>query len=150
MRSFSNVFETLNFFSDDVDWKELEHALQQVNWSSEFEGKDPTQKYNHFISICENTAQIHVPLKRSAAPRKSKIPRDRRILMRRRTKINKQLNKAQPPSKRQQLISELVDIELKFQESYTRSYTAQEQKAIESIKKNPKYLFTYVKKFTKT
>ena len=70
--------------------------------------------------------------------------------MRRRTKINKQLNKAQPPSKRQQLISELVDIELKFQESYTRSYTAQEQKPIESIKKNPKYFFTYVKKFTKT
>jgi hypothetical protein len=69
--------------------------------------------------------------------------------MRRRTKINKQLGKHQPPSKRQQLINELIDIELKFQDSYARSHRAQEQKAIEAIKKNPKYFFTYVKKFSK-
>ena len=148
-RTFSNVFDTLNFFSDDVDWQQLENALEQVDWSSEFNGKTPTEKYHHLISICENTSKIHVPHKRSAIPRKSKIPRDRRILMRRRTKINKQLNKHQTPSKRQQLTKELVEIELKFQDSYKKSYSAQEQKAIDAIKKNPKYFFTYVKKFSK-
>ena len=120
-----------------------------MDWPSEFDGKDPDEQYNHFVTTCENIAKLHVPLKRSAAPkRKSKIPRDRRILMRRRTKINKQLAKHQPPSK-QQLINEFVDIKLKFQDSYARSNTAQEQKAIEAIKKNPKYFFTYVKKFSK-
>ena len=69
--------------------------------------------------------------------------------MRRRTKISKQLNKHQTPSKRQQLTKELVEIELKFQDSYKKSYSAQEQKAIDAIKKNPKYFFTYVKKFSK-
>ena len=54
--------------------------------------------------------------------------------MHRRTKINKQLQKHQPPSKSQQLVRELVDIELKFQESYNKSHTAQEAKAIDAIK----------------
>ena len=54
-RTFSNVFDTLNFFSDDVDWQQLENALEQVDWSSEFNGKTPTEKYHHLISICENT-----------------------------------------------------------------------------------------------
>jgi len=148
-RSFSNAFQTLNFFSDDVNWEELENSFQQIDWSSEFENKDLDNNYNHFVTTCENIAKLHVPLKRSVFKRKSKIPRDRRILMRRRTKINKQLQKHQPPSKRQQLVRELVDIELKFQESCNKSHTAQEAKAIDAIKNNPKYFFTYMNKFSK-
>ena len=135
-RSFSNIFDSLNFFSEDVNWEELESSLQQVDWPSEFVDKNPDEQFNHFVATCENIAQLHVPLKRSTAPkRKSKIPRDRRILMRRRTKINKQLAKHQPPSKRQQLINELVDIELKFQESYARSLTDKNKKLLRQSRK---------------
>ena len=148
-RTFSNVLDTLNFFSDNVDWQGLQLDLQQVSWEEIFDGKTSAEKYDLFLSICEEKCPLYVPLRRSALPRKSKIPRERRILMRRRTKIHKQLCKHQPPSKKQQLVDELIDIELKFQDSYSRSLTAQEQKAVESIKKNPKYFFTYVKKFSK-
>ena len=44
---------------------------------------------------------------------------------------------------------ELIDIERKLQESYTKSNEYQEQKAVDAIKRNPKYFFTYVKKFSK-
>ena len=70
--------------------------------------------------------------------------------MRRRSKVNKQLQKQQPPSKKNQLTKELIEIELKLQDSFEKSHSAQEQKAIEAIKKNPKYFFTYIKKFSKT
>ena len=39
---------------------------------------------------------------------------------------------------------------MKLQESYAESISAQEQKALAAIKRNPKYFFTYVKKFSKT
>ena len=135
-RTFSNVFSSLNFFSDDIDWSQLDSALN-MDWSAEFAEKTPNEKFEHFISICQTISTQHVPQKRSSAQsRKSKIPRERRILMRRRTKVNKQLAKHQPSSKRKELIDELVDIELKLQDSYSRSTSAQEQKAVEEIKRS--------------
>ena len=150
-RTFSNVFDSLNFFSEDVDWTKLNSALQNVDWSAELSEMDSNKQFDHFVAVCENIASHHAPQKRSTAPsRKSKIPREMRILMRHRTKVNKQLTKNQPSTKRKELMDELVDIELKLQDSYRRSTSAQEQKAVESIKQNPKYFFTYVKKFCKT
>ena len=51
---------------------------------------------------------------------------------------------------RKKLSRELIDIEMKLQDSFTLSSTIQENKAIQAIKRNPKYFFTYVKKFSKT
>ena len=70
--------------------------------------------------------------------------------MRRRTKVTKQLAKKQPPSFRSKLARELIDIEMKLQDSFTRSTNQREQKAIEAIKQNPKYFFSYVKKLNKS
>ena len=69
--------------------------------------------------------------------------------MRRRRKVAKQLAKFPPKATKQRLESELIEIELKLQSSYINSSSAQEQKALAAIKKNPKYFFTYVKKFNK-
>ena len=44
---------------------------------------------------------------------------------------------------------ELIAIELKLQDSYRSAHSRQENKALEAIKRNPKYFFTYVKKFNK-
>ena len=51
---------------------------------------------------------------------------------------------------RKKLSRELIDIEMKLQDSFTLSSTIQENKAIQAIKRNPKYFFTYIKKFSKT
>ena len=67
--------------------------------------------------------------------------------MRRRSKIVKQLNKKQPPAFRSRLSAELIDIEMKLQDSFMQSTDLREQKAVQAIKRNPKYFFTYVKKF---
>ena len=43
----------------------------------------------------------------------------------------------------------LINIELLLQRSYKKSVTAEEQKATKAIKSNPKYFFSYAKKYSK-
>ena len=101
-----------------------------------------------FIHV-RQSVQHNAPKKKLGQSNKRSIPRDRKILMRRRKKVVKQFATAQSPSRKNKLDSELVDIEKKLQDSYKRSNDYQEQKAIDAIKWNPKYLFSYVKKFSK-
>ena len=149
-RQFNNVFDSLNFFSEDVDWEQIKTELNDHNWNEEFSQiNDPVDKLNHLIKTCELASIAHVPQKRIAISRKSKIPRDRRVLMRRRRKIIKRLPRAKNKSTTNKLTTELIEIEMKLQASFERSTTYQEDKAIQAIKRNPKYFFTYVKKFNK-
>ena len=149
---FHNTFASLNFFSEDVNWDQIKHDLQCVDWEAEFSiANDPANKIDIFTKLCEDIAVKHTPKKKVAKSLgRSKIPRERKVLMRRRTKVVKQLSKQQPPAMRNNLTSELVDIELKLQDSFALSNTLQENKAICAIKRNPKYFFTYVKKFSKS
>ena len=150
-RKFYNTFDTLNFFSDDTDWDQMKNELSQVNWEQKYTTiTDPVDKLDKYAKICESIAVKHTPKKKIAKlAGKSKIPRDRKILMRRRRKVVNQLAKHQTPTLRRKLSRELIEIEMKLQDSFILYNTIQENKAIESIKRNPKYFFTYVKKFSK-
>ena len=151
-RKTYNTFDTLNLFSDEVDWDQIKHEIDQVNWQEEFTDlNDPALKLGKFTQVCESIAARHAPKKKvSKNPGKSKIPHDRKILMRRRMKVTKQLSKYPTPTLRRKLSKELIDIEMKLQDSFLLSNSLQEQRAIDAIKRNPKYFFTYVKKFNKT
>lgn len=150
IRQFSNIFDSLNFFSDDVDWAKMKTELQSHDWNQAFsEINDPVDKLNHLIKTCEVTSSANVPKKRVSISKKSKIPRDRRILMRRRRKITKRLPNTTNKTIINKLSAELIEIEMKLQQSIQNSTNYQEDKAIQAIKRNPKYFFTYVKKFSK-
>ena len=69
--------------------------------------------------------------------------------MRRRTRVNKLLVKITSERWKCSLRNELVKIEVALQKSLNNFAFSQEQKAIDSIKRNPKYFFSYVKKFSK-
>jgi len=145
-----NAFDGLNFFSEDIDWAKITEELSTINWENEFHNMQPDDKIQHLIKKCEYICTKHVPQKRPPnTSRKSKIPRDRRILMRRRRKVTKQLGKNPTKTLQNRLNQELIEIELKLQKSYSNSTSAQEQKALDAIKRNPKYFFSYVKKFNK-
>ena len=101
------------------------------------------------ITKCEEAGAAHAPKKKTNNSKKKLIPRDRRILMRRRRKIAKQLANSPAPSKKCKLENELIEIEDKLQASFKKSSDFQETKAIEAIKRNPKFFFSYVKKFSK-
>ena len=69
--------------------------------------------------------------------------------MRRRSKVNKQLSEINTENKRKKLQSEAKDIEKKLQKSYSDERSAAEHRAVAAIKKNSKYFYSYVKKYSK-
>ena len=142
-------FFDLNFFSDDIDWTGLNATLEDYNWSLDFKGLNPNDMFNKFLSICLSVETEYVPQRRR--PRKSgcRIPRHRRVLMRTRRRINRQLTRTQSGPRRQALIKKLVKIENDLKESHRNQQEVQEQKAVNNIKKNSKYFFSYAKSLSK-
>ena len=72
-----------------VNWQNMRQDLSKVNWVTVTMGSDIDGMYN---SICDKIYEVsreHVPLRRE--PKIRKIPRDRRTLMRKRTKIIRKL-----------------------------------------------------------
>ena len=146
---FHTTFDRLNFFSEDIDWIPIKRELVYTNWQREFKGLDPTLMLKKFIHICESICVKYVPERKTKYSKKQMVPKDRRILIRRRRKINNQLNSNISLPRHQKLSRELVEIEKKLQSSYKQSTDRQEKKAIDAIKRNSKYFFSYAKKFSK-
>ena len=116
------TLETLNFFSEEVNWTQLRHDMQDIQWDNILEDIDPKDQLSCFHLVCESIAALHVPKKRVVRVKnRTKIPRERRVLMRRRRKVAKQLAKFPSKSVKSRLVNELTNIKMNLQDSYTRS-----------------------------
>ena len=145
-------FHHLNFFDDTVNWDSLCDELSQYNWSREFRGMDTTGMMKRFTSVCLQIAQKWVPVRKApphAHHNRPKIPRHRRALMRRRTQLKKRYISAKTEINRQALLQKLIHIEKDLQKSHCDQPELEERRAIEKIKTNPKFFFTFGKKFSK-
>ena len=124
--------------SEDVDWPGLEEDLNNQDWDRTFAGLQPTQMMQKFLEICTTTAQKFVSVRQLTKRTKSySIPRPRWILMRIRTKVDKQLTGKPSEAKRHRLVEEACSIEKKLQESYRTETSSMEHKAVSPIKTNP-------------
>ena len=133
---------------DSVDWDNL-HSLCT-------EDEFPELFRLTVLQICE----IHCPpkstKKRATKPR-NKFARERRVLNRKRRKINKKLTECKdevgtkPPNP--QLIAktekQLNDIIEKIKNSIKSQLEFNEDKAVKSVSENPSYFFSYAKRFAK-
>ena len=143
-------FAKFNFFSEETDWGSIDHELAQHNWEQEFRASNPQQMLSKLLEICEAIVAKYVPTraKNTTSQRKSYIPRDRRNLMRKRRRINIQLRKTTTEAKRKKLKQEARQVEKELTKSYQQSQKDSENKAVDSIKRNSKYFFSYAKKFS--
>ena len=141
-------FRDYNFFSEAIDWNNLNTAIQDHNWPLEFRGCTAEDMLNKFCSVILSFVADHVPLRSSNQKSRNKIPRDRRILMRTRRRINTQLAKSPAPRRRDALINRRVEIEKCLQKSYHTEAANRETRAVDCIKKNPKYFFSFAKSFS--
>ena len=78
------------------------------------------------------------------------IPRDRRILLRKKKKLNKKLLNTNSTDKKVELENHIKEIDKKLLESHGEENIVKEARALEKIKTNPKHFFTYAKKKLKT
>ena len=113
-------------------------------WTTKLGSSDLTEAFQVFIETCQVVAERHTPPKTTRSRAKSRAPRDRKILMRKRQKICKKLKTN--PNQRSKFERELINIESKLQQSYANEECRNETKAVEAIKKNVKFFYSYAKK----
>ena len=77
-------FEKFDF--NRSDWINLSQSLKFTNWIHELEQVSPDEFLPVAMNILISKCSINVPLKRHKEARKSKFQKERRVLMRKRTK----------------------------------------------------------------
>ena len=146
-RYISSEFNELNFNHENIDWEKVDSELSQIDWPLKLVGSDPSAMLETMSREMLAVSVKYVPANRSRV-RKSIIPRERRIIMRKRTRINKQIQRA-TGEKRNSLCKQLDLLEFKLYESHKRDLHNEEARAVSTIKNNPKYFFSYAKKKSK-
>ena len=143
-------FDQLNFFSEKIDWKKMNEELQRFDWRGEFRGLPPEEMLAGFLYNCFSVCEKYIPQKRKtfkSAP--SKIPRDRKMLMRNRKRKLNTITKVQSSSRKAKLLDEVRTIEKSLKSSYEIDQAENEHKAILAISRNSKYFYSYAKKFSR-
>ena len=142
-------FDDLNFFSEKIDWNLLEMDLDRCMDCLDFQGLSSSFMMDRFLSTCLSVAREFVPLRKILPKHKHKILKDRRILMRRRHRIIQQRAVATGGAWRDALNHCLAEIEKSLQQSHLQQADFEEDRAVENIKRNPKFFYAYARKFSK-
>ena len=144
------MFNTLNFFSEDINWEELNGELEKTNWNDLFNDCNTDNMlevfYNTTIRLCEKYIP---PCKKVNVLKNSKATRYRNSLTKRRRKLKKRLLNTISETRSHKINCELLEIEKKLQKSFRDSLAFMEDKAIKAISSNSKYFYSYVKKKSK-
>merc|ERR1711874_750650 len=114
--------------------KNIKAALKKINWP---EVLDEYKKSEQLLKIKEGRTQT-ISLKIEG------------YCLGRRENLIKNYKKRNPPDRRKQIEKDIGEIDKKLLNSYEEENILNETRAIESIKSNPKYFFTYARKKLKT
>ena len=137
---------------ESANWKNIKAELKKINWPeilAEHESSEEKLKVilEIVIKIIEENCTT---FRNQRGSHSNKIPRDRRVLFKKRKILNKELQKRNPPDKKKRIEKAIGEIDKKLLDSYEEENIVNETRAIEYIKSNPKYFFTYARKKLKT
>ena len=135
-------FNEFNYHSETICWNDLRKDLDKVDWEKELNDLNPEIQYMTILQKCRKVSEAYVPLKRPP-PQSKNIPRDRKILMRKRTKLRKKKSETGSEQKRRILAEKIDMIESKLKTSVDNEMSKKETQAISFIKTNPKYFYKY-------
>ena len=142
-------FDSLNFFSNDIEWEKMSDELLNRFKDEELSILSPNDHLRKVMEVLIDVAYKHIPTKRTARKGShTRIPRERRILMRKRRKLMEKLSQSTTEMKKESIKNKLVKIELLLQKSHIDCRSRREQLAVKAIKTNSKYFFAYAKQFS--
>ena len=145
---FASPLDNLNFHSSDIEWDELSAELDNRLESIDVASLPPSEKLDAIMQILIDVAYRYVPAKKTSKRNITQIPRERRILMRKRRKLQTKLKSCSTTQKMEKIRKKLVKIELQLQTSHKDGALRRELNALKAIKSNPRYFFTYAKQFS--
>ena len=137
-----------SFNLNKANWTEIRCFLSAINWDELFKDKSNTEIFHILSSLLYEALDLFCPRYNSPRGHSSyNIPRDRRILFRQRKRKKKILQSLPPFSARAlRLSAEIINIELRLKLSFEASNHAEENKAAENIRNNPKFFFSFANK----
>ena len=150
-REDTNGFDLLNLHSESTNWMNIKSSISNNNWINIFRDLSPTEMLEKILDVCQDAATKNAPkkLQRKYGARR-KIPRERKILMKKRTRHRRQYKAATTQARKDSSFSKLTEIEAKLQESYATQDQREEDKAVEAIKSNPKYFYSFASRRSKS
>ncbi len=116
-------FAAFNYFSTKIDWEEIQASFTKVIWEKVLDGLDPDTMLQFIIDKLLETSEAHVPKKTKR--RKNlhcSIPRDRKILMRKRASFNAQLKQITSDERRCTIMAKVRNVEEKLSHIITKEY----------------------------
>ena len=152
-QDLSTSLKKFNFHSEDIDWEKVNCDFQSIEWENKFFQDDKSMNeisdifLETLFSVLENN---NVPLKPSVSRKTCKIPVHRKRLINNRRRVQKRLNSIKlTPGVRKKLKSKLYVIEETLMNSYSQQKRYEEKRAIEAIKRNPKFFYSFANKYSK-
>ncbi|KAK3877454.1 hypothetical protein Pcinc_017835 [Petrolisthes cinctipes] len=144
----NSPFCRLNFHHENVMWEDINTALKEIDWHQLMDNLSPVSiyelLYEKLIRVCEKNVPVRTDKKR-----KNIIPKDRKVLMRKRTKLVKQMKLSIDINWKRKLANKMQSIEKQLILSHENERKYAEMKAVEAVKRNPKFFYKYVKEKAK-
>ena len=138
----SSIFEMLNF--KRCDWLSLQCALRDINWGALFSLVLNEDYFNVFMREITKVCTKIVPKAKSTHCHISSFYKERKGMMKRRTKLRKSLLHSQ------QTLNKLMAIEEAIITSHINEHSHEEAIAVAKIKEDPNFFFRYAKRFSIT
>merc|ERR1711874_316039 len=135
---------------ESANWKNIEASLKKINWPEVLAKHESSEeKLKVILEIVKIIEENCTIFRNQRGSHTNEILRDRRVLFKKK-KLNKELQKSIPPDKKKWIEKAIGEIDKKLLDSYEKENIVNEARAIENIKSNPKYFFTYARKKLKT
>ena len=152
-------FRAVDFHS--CDFEVINSKLQEINWEDlqALCDNEDDQDGSMFLSLFNLTVlQIFLanapPKPQGKDVLKNKFSRNRRVLNRKRRQLSARLRALQTHSPSSPKIGriklELSTIHIKIRDSHVDQVEARESEAVKVVKSNPRYFFSYAKRFAKS
>lgn len=137
-----------------TNWEKVNQYLSLINWHEEMQNCNAEECWQIISDHLDKTLYRNSPLKPTPAARRKRITKEhshRQRLMRRRTKVVKQIKRytlmsRQNNTKYSNLTKELEEIENEIKLSSLREHSEEEKQAIAKIKSNSKFFYSYAKR----
>ena len=151
-------FDYFNLNLQKADLEAINEHISEINWNSLHELCQPDPSGEKFAELIRLTTlqvcYLYAPEKQPRrADQKPKISRPRKILYRKKKKLKARLNclrAANPEAEKLQMLKHEINLlAYEIQQNISREISDREILAVDSIKKNPKYFFSYAKRFSK-
>ena len=146
-----DTFRGLNLFK--ADWDKINSHLESVVWE-DIKSLCSADEFPELLRLTVlQVCMLYTPPKRNHTNCTNPFQRERNILRRRKRKLKRRISDLSGRNifshKEEKLRAEIYDLDEKIKKCITNQQESREAKALENIKENPRYFYSYAKQFSK-